>query len=694
MVFDSRGTIEGTLNEAGREPDGPNRDWERVDARILGQILAAQNILFVLPDETRIAQFFSEVLGGVPGVSSCFFCFGNRPLPVQAESETCSECMALRKAAGETRVLPPGFRCGLAARENLRAITLGTADHTFGFLLFRVDEESDFEIYWPFLNNLANYIALSLENRLQKRMLEESRDEQLRKLSMAVDQSPVSVIMTNAAGQIEYVNPKFTSITGYSREEVLGKNPRILKSGETAPVVYQQLWEAITAGRLWRGELHNRKKNGGLFWESAAISAVRDQKGMITHFIAIKEDITERKHAEEELKRQAIRQRELERQLVQAQKLESLGTLASGIAHDFNNILAIIVGQSSLLKDSAEDPARVLRRIEAINKASERGASLVRQLLTFARKSESIFRSLSINGVIGEVVVLLRETLPKTIAILTNLSKEIRPVTADLTQIHQVLFNLCLNARDAMPSGGTITITTTPAGAASVVSQFPRAVEMEYVRVDVSDTGVGMDDETKQRIFEPFFTTKGPGKGTGLGLSLVYSIVESHHGMIWVESAPGKGTTFSFYLPVEDRHVEASGPAADLLIEIPGGSETVLLVEDEELLTEMVTEILAAKGYTVLSASDGEAGVALFSTRRREISVVLSDLGLPKLGGEEVFRRIRAIDPKARVIMASGFVAPEVRAELLIKGVKRLVQKPYQPSEVLLAIRTVLDTAE
>jgi two-component system cell cycle sensor histidine kinase/response regulator CckA len=350
------------------------------------------------------------------------------------------------------------------------------------------------------------------------------------------------------------------------------------------------------------------------------------------------------------------------------------------------------VGQSSLLKDSMEDPARALRRIEAINKASERGASLVKQLLTFARKSESVFKSLSLNSVISEVVILLRETLPKTISILTSLKEGIPAVTADLTQIHQVLFNLCLNARDAMPTGGTITIATSTADFASVVSKFPMAAERECVRIEVTDTGMGMNDETKQRIFEPFFTTKGPGKGSGLGLALVYSIVESHQGMIWVESAPGKGTTFSLYFPVEEHAVEIGRPGEDLLEEIPGGSETVLLIEDEEMLAEMVNEILTAKGYTVLSASDGEAGVALFLTRRREISVVLSDLGLPKLGGDEVFTRIRAIDPEARVILASGFIDPAVKAAMMRKGLKGFVQKPYQPSEVLQALRTILDS--
>ena len=519
-------------------------------------------------------------------------------------------------------------------------------------------------------------------------------EEKLRKLSLAVEQSPASVIMTNAGGDIEYVNPKFTKITGYTMDEVRGKNPRMLKSGETERDEYRRLWHAIKAGREWHGEFHNKKKSGELFWESASISPVRDEKGAITHFIAIKEDITERKRAEEELKQNEVRRHELERELIQAQKLESLGTLASGVAHDFNNILAIISGQSSLLRSSIADPATALRRIDAIDKASDRGASLVKQLLTFARKGKTVFEPVSLNHIINEVTNLLRETLPKTITVLTNLNGEIPFITADATQVHQVLVNLCINARDAMPMGGSITIISTTVGYEAVASQFPRAHARQYVRVIVTDTGVGMDEGTKRKIFDPFFTTKGPGKGTGLGLALVHSIVESHHGLIGTESAPGKGTTFSLYFPVEELSIDFFQPSPDIFVDIPRGTETILLIEDEEMLTEMMKETLVAKGYRVLTACNGEEGVEMFVRHQEQIAVVVSDLGLPKFGGDEVFKRIRAINPKARVILSSGLVDPEVMGEMLRIGVKLIIQKPYSPSEVLRAIRTALDATD
>ena len=518
-------------------------------------------------------------------------------------------------------------------------------------------------------------------------------NESLRKLQLASEQSPASIVITDVYGNIEYVNPKFERISGYARAEVQGKNPRVLKSGEISQNEYKQMWETIQSGAEWKGEFHNRRKDGELYWESASISPIKDNNGKITHFVAIKEDITERKRAEEKLKQHEIKRRELERQLVQAQKLESLGTLASGIAHDFNNILGIILGYSAPTESALSNPAKVATSFSAIQKAGLRGAALVKQLLTFARKGESVFTSISITQIIDELIHLLRETLPKTIAVSTDLSAETPSIIGDATQIHQVLLNLCVNARDAMPKGGRLFITTTTADYEGVISQFPKASAREYVLVRVTDTGTGMDDQTKQRIFDPFFTTKGPGRGTGLGLSLVYSIIESHHGMIAVESEVGKGTTFNLYFPVEERTVESYEAHSFEFGDVSGGTETVLVIEDEDMLAEMLKTTLTASGYAILTAHDGEQGLELFKRHQQEIAVVLSDFGLPKFGGDEVFRRIRALDPKARVIIASGFVEPAIKAEMLEMGLSKFVQKPYSPAEVLRAIRSALDVS-
>jgi two-component system cell cycle sensor histidine kinase/response regulator CckA len=383
--------------------------------------------------------------------------------------------------------------------------------------------------------------------------------------------------------------------------------------------------------------------------------------------------------------------RQLERQLIQAQKLESLGTLAGGIAHDFNNILAIIMGHSSMLERVRSDPAKFSQSVDAISKATVRGASLVKQLLTFAGQTDTVFGSVRINDIVTEVKRLLQETFPKTITISTSLQSNQPWIIGDPTQIHQVLLNLCINARDAMLKGGNLSISTGTVAGDSLKSKFPKAAPTLYVAIEVADTGIGMDEMTRHRIFEPFFTTKGPGKGTGLGLALVFGIVENHGGLVDVESKLGVGTTFTVYLPVQERTQEGSQPARLAAQDVPGGSETLLVIEDEETLRELLKAVLVSKGYTVMTAEDGKEGVEAFMKHQAEIAVVILDLGLPKLGGLEVFKRVREKDPEATVILASGFIDPETKKEVYEAGVKHFVQKPYSPDDVLKKIRHVID---
>ncbi len=403
-------------------------------------------------------------------------------------------------------------------------------------------------------------------------------------------------------------------------------------------------------------------------------------------------DITERKRAEEEIKRTEAKRFELERELIQSQKLESLGTLASGIAHDFNNILAIILGYSSLGEQGAlTHQPELIKCFETISLASRRGALLVGQLLTFARKTETVFRSTDINALIIEMTTLFGETFPKTIGISTNLQKNIPCIVADVTQLHQVFMNLCVNARDAMPTGGTITIATQVLDNATVKSKFQKATAQQYMAISISDTGTGMDEKTKRKIFDPFFTTKEPGKGTGLGLALVHSIIENHHGMIDVESELGKGTAFYLYLPIEESANEYKEPTKAIQVNTSGGTETVLLIEDEVFIIDMVRKVLISKGYTVLLARDGEEGIAMFSRHQKEIVVVLLDFGLPKLRGDEVAYRIKTIDPKAKIILISGFFDPDIRTNMARKGVNRFIQKPFSFAELTSCLRSVID---
>jgi two-component system cell cycle sensor histidine kinase/response regulator CckA len=501
-------------------------------------------------------------------------------------------------------------------------------------------------------------------------------DEELRKLSRAVEQSPASIIITDTGGNIEYVNPKFTQVTGYHPSEVIGQNPRILKSGHTPSREYQQLWETISSGNEWRGEFQNKKKNGELFWESASISPVRDPAGIITHYLAVKEDITERK--------------KLEQQLWQAQKMESIGTLAAGIAHDFNNILAIILGYTSLMHRAAGDSPRVATALEAIGKAVERGAGLVRQILTFARKTEFNLEPLDVNVVINELSKMLAETFPKTIPLSLELAENLPVISMDHSQLHQALLNLCVNARDAMRDHGSLTISSGAISGDDIAARFRNAAGNHYVVISVSDTGVGMDEATKSRVFDPFFTTKEKGKGTGLGLAVVFGVIQAHQGFIDVESEPGKGTTFRVYLPIPVKALATAPEVSSVEEEIPGGTETLLVVEDEEMLLELVATLLEQKGYRVLGAADGERAVEVYNRHQNEISLVITDLGLPKLDGWEVFKRVRKINPKVNVFLASGYVDRDLKQEILGSGVKGFLQKPYRPEELLKTVRKAL----
>ncbi len=382
--------------------------------------------------------------------------------------------------------------------------------------------------------------------------------------------------------------------------------------------------------------------------------------------------------------------RTLEREFIQTQKLEGLGNIAAGIAHDFNNILGVILGYSDLLGQSSYEEKKFGRGMQAIAKSAERGKSLVRQLLTFARKTDVTFESVSLNHELADVERLIQETFPKTIEVHAHHEQALPPVLADATQIHQVLLNLCVNARDAMPGGGALSLTTRVVPGANVVQVHPEAAGERYVEVSVRDTGTGMDEATRQRIFEPFFTTKGVGKGTGLGLSVVYGIVESHRGFIDVESAPGKGTTFRIYLPVLEHPIEDEDLAGETCEAGEGASATVLVIEDEEMLRELLRSVLAARGHKVLLARDGVEGVETYRNNVDSIDMVISDLGLPKLGGEEVVRRIKAIDGHARVAVASGFISPEVKIELEKEGISCFVQKPYRTSEVVKVVSEML----
>ncbi|HVN47359.1 MAG TPA: PAS domain S-box protein [Bacteroidota bacterium] len=533
------------------------------------------------------------------------------------------------------------------------------------------------------LVTLANYASMAIRNAqlfedLKHQLAErEVMNEELRKISRAIEQSPVSIVITDSKGNIEYVNPKFEEVTAYTIEEVRGKNPRILKSKYTSHEEYRHLWDTILAGNEWRGEFYNKKKTGEMFWESATISSIKDSAGAITHFLAVKEDITEKKR--------------LNRELQQAQKMESLGTLAGGVAHDFNNILSIILGYTHLLQKQKDDPQKFSACIEVIKKSIDRGAGLVQQILTFARKSEIDLQPLYVNSVLADLSKMIGETFPKTIRMAFDLQKKLPVIRMDNTQFNQALLNLCVNARDAMQGKGELTVTTRIVSGEEILHHTYETQNKTFIRIAVSDTGCGMDEATRSRIFEPFFTTKEKGKGTGLGLAVVYGVVQAHNGFIQVESELGKGTTFKLYFPVSQEFNEEQSLLENPEQNMPGGSETILFVEDESALLQLGKMAMELGGYHVLTAMNGKEALRLYQEHAPEIDLVLTDIGLPEMSGAELVAELQLIHAKAKIIVTSGFLEPDMKTELFNAGIKEFIPKPFQIPIMLQKIRTVLD---
>ena len=402
----------------------------------------------------------------------------------------------------------------------------------------------------------------------------------------------------------------------------------------------------------------------------------RSGDGQALVLLAI-EDVTERLQLEDELR--------------QAQKMESIGRLAGGIAHDFNNILNIISAYSSLLVKTGDAEKRA-KSTDAIERAVQRGAALVRQLLTFAKREGVKFETVDINALVTELATMIGETFPRSIRIALELTPEVPVISADSNQLHQALLNLAVNARDAMPNGGTLQIATAVTAGNRLRTRFPDAREDRYVCVGVSDDGKGMDEGTRSRIFEPFFTTKQSQDGSGLGLAVVYGVANSHKGFVDVTSEPGRGARFSIYLPVRSPAEERPGPRSETATESDdkAANETILVVEDEEMLLDSVKSLIESEGYRVLAAKDGVEAVEMYERHSHEVAVVFADLGLPRLGGWEAFLQMRKINPSVRAVFTSGTIERKQRADMRRRGIEVSVRKPFTATEMLGAIRRAL----
>jgi PAS domain S-box-containing protein len=608
------------------------------------------------------------------------------------------------------------------------------------------------------------------------------------------------VVITDTAGDIEYVNPRFTEITGYSAGEVGGKNPRFLKSGHTPPEEYQRLWATITTGGTWRGELLNKKKNGELYWVAAAISPIKSAEGVTTHYLAIEEDVTEWKHQEEQLRlsdsilqhignlvlvsnrdgaltyvspsvkavlglepeelagegwwrltyadpveAQGMRERlgreargeqpvdlgsyerrvlgrdggsrwilwnrykgpdalvvgvgsditrfkELEEQFLQAQKMEAVGRLAGGVAHDFNNVLTAILGYAEMLLEDLPQSSAAAEDAREIRAAAQRATALTRQLLAFSRKQILQTALVDLNQVVAGLEKMLRRLLGEDVELAVNLEAALPLVRVDPGQIEQVVLNLAVNARDAMPEGGLLAIATSAVTLSQAdVARMPGLSAGPHVRLSVTDTGCGMTDEVRSHVFEPFFTTKEKGRGTGLGLATVYGIVTQSGGHVDVWSQPAEGALFTVCLPVAQER-GAAIPLAPVLATTPqGDGETVLVVEDEPAVRALATAALIRGGYVVLSAGDPKEAAALSDAHRGPIHLVVTDVVMPNGGARNVAELVARRTPTPRVLYMSGYTDDEVLRHGIFQSHLPFLQKPFTTEVLVRKVREVLD---
>jgi two-component system NtrC family sensor kinase len=491
-------------------------------------------------------------------------------------------------------------------------------------------------------------------------------------ITTAIEESGESVIIADREGNIEYVNPAFERITGFSKDDVMRESLLTnIKCG-----LGEDVCSIIRSGSIWSGTFAGKTVDGRDYYEYLSVNPVKDEKGDITKYVYIGRDIT--------------REKSLEEQLIQAQRMEVIGRFAGGIAHDFNNILTAIKGYGEFLVDEMREDDPLRDYVEAIRSSTDRATNLTRSLLTFSRRQTVTLKPVDLNEVIRGVEKLLLRLIGEDIQLRTVLSGRSLTVMADAGQMEQVLMNLVTNAGDAMPAGGTLTIET---GAVEIDEEYVKhhifSRPGTHAVLSVSDTGAGMDEQTRQKIFEPFFTTKEVGKGTGLGLSIVYGIIKQHDGNINVYSERGIGTTFKIYLPMVKARVEEIKPLET--VAPMRGTETVLLAEDDPDVRKLIREALAKNGYTVKEAVDGEEAVRVFMENRDKIGILVLDMIMPQMKGTEAYDKIVKIRPGIKVIFMSGYTEETIyRKGVLEKGLS-FVSKPVSPHDILTKIREVLD---
>ena len=501
-------------------------------------------------------------------------------------------------------------------------------------------------------------------------------DEMLHLLAAAIQNATEAIIITDSKATIEYVNPAFSQITGYSKSEAIGNNPRMLQSGKQDKAFYIEMWRVLTTTGKWQGKVWNRRKNGEVYHEALNIRAIFDANGEVTHYLGTFSDTTE--------------QDQMERMLLQAQKMDALGTLVGGVAHNFNNMIAGITGKTYLAERSTDDP-KVLGFLREIDQISQRAADIVRQLLLFSREVHQEKQHVNLTTLFQSACRTARFGVPENIAFETRFCKEDLIAYADAAQLEQVLINLINNARDACMGqpNPRITVSLKRLSWESFTQRDKfKICASEIACLEVEDTGIGIPEAEIEHIFDPFYTTKEAGAGTGLGLSMSYGAIESHGGVIDVQSTVGKGTRFVVGIPIVNEELIPVMPetATEVVVSSSSADLLVMIVDDEEMIRSTLSQILQSLGYKVITATNGQEACDLFDQHGERISLVMTDRVMPKLDGERALEQMRRTRPELPAIIISGYSSEESDLD----DITKLVSKPFRIAKISKVVSELL----
>lgn len=546
---------------------------------------------------------------------------------------------------------------------------------------------SQLRILWMASAALLVLLASSTLNALLRAQIAERKktEESLRLLGSAVEQSKDSIIITDAqldqpGPKIVFVNPGFTQLTGYAAEEVVGKTPRILQGADTERSVLHELKEKLTKGEFFKGEGVNYRKNKTEFQVEWHIAPIRNKQGAITHYVAIQSDITERKR--------------LEQKLIQSQKLEIVGRLAGGVAHEFNNIITAIIGHADLMLEELPKGHELSKSARTIQQAGKRAAGLTRQLLAYSQRQFLRPEKLNINDVVTSMENVIRHLAGKNVDVRIVPAADLYEVSADRSQIEEVITNIVLNAQDAMRAGGKLTLETTNVTFdEESAKRYEELKPGNYAMLAITDTGQGMTSEVKARVFEPFFSTKHITQGAGLGLATSYGTIKQSGGHIGAYSEPGNGTTFRIYLPqfsaATGQPTSSVNPAVP-----PKGTETILVVEDDPNLLEMASSFLTKLGYQVISAASGAEALKIAADPEKPpIQLLFTDIMLPGMDGLQLSDRLQAVKPGIKVLFTSAYAQNALIHQGLLKPEMPFLEKPFSLLTLAHKVRRTLGAA-